>query len=275
VQVATRWTPPSGALGELVTAARLRASRLEATRETVATAARRAPLPPGFASALRRDHVAIIAEIKRRSPSRGDISPGLDAVGRARDYAAGGAAAISVLTEPEQFAGALEDLSTVRAHVDLPLLRKDFLIDPLQLVEARAFGASAGLVIVRAVDPTRLRELMSAGDDVGLELLVEVHTEAELALALRVGARVVGVNNRDLESLRVDPTVARRLIPLLPPDIIAVAESGVASRTDVEAIAAVGADAVLVGTALSAALDAAASVHALSTVPRNPTRQLG
>ncbi len=272
MQVAARWTPPSGTLGELVTAARVRADRLEASRETIAAAARRAPAPPGFASALRRDHVAIIAEIKRRSPSRGDISLGLDAAARARDYATGGAAAISVLTEPDRFAGRLEDLSAVRAHVGLPVLRKDFLIDPLQLIEARAFGASAGLVIVRAVDPTRLGELVSAGRDVGLELLVEVHTEGEVEVALAAGARVVGVNNRDLESLHVDPTVARRLIPMLPPDVIAVAESGVAGRADVEAVARVGADAVLVGTVLSAARDASASVRALSNVPRHPTR---
>ncbi len=273
MQVAARWTPPSGTLGELVTAARVRADRLQASRETIAQAARRAPEPPGFASALRRDHVAVIAEIKRRSPSRGDISPGLNAAGRARDYATGGAAAISVLTEPDRFAGRLEDLSAVRAHVTLPVLRKDFLIDPLQLLETRAFGASAGLIIVRAVDPIRLSELVRAGHDVGLELLVEVHTEGEVEVALAAGARVVGVNNRDLESLHVDPTVARRLIPMLPVDVIAVAESGVADRADVEAVAEVGADAVLVGTALSAALDAAASVRALSTVPRCPTQR--
>ncbi len=239
----------------------------------ITAAARRAPTPPGFASALRRDHVAIIAEIKRSSPSRGDISPGLDAASRAREYAAGGAAAISVLTEPERFGGSLEDLSTVRAQVELPVLRKDFLIDPLQLAEARALGASAGLVIVRAVDQMRLRDLLSAGRELGLELLVEVHTEREVQIALSAGARVIGVNNRDLETLHVDPTVARRIIPMLPADVIAVAESGVGCRSDVEAVAAVGADAVLVGTALSSALDAAASVRGLSTVPRASGRR--
>jgi indole-3-glycerol phosphate synthase len=273
VQVATHWTRPSGTLGELVAAAGLRAERLKATRETITAAARCAPAPPAFASALRREHVTVIAEVKRRSPSRGDINPGLDAAGRARDYAAGGAAAISVLTEPDRFAGRLDDLSAVRASVELPVLRKDFLIDPLQLIETRALGASAGLVIVRAVDPTQLRELVSAGGELGLELLVEVHTAGEVEVALAAGARVVGVNNRDLESLHVDPTVARRLIPMLPPEIIAVAESGVADRADVEAVAAVGADAVLVGTVLSAALDAAVSVRMLSTVPRCPTNR--
>jgi indole-3-glycerol phosphate synthase len=233
--------------------------------------ARRTPAPPGFASALRRDTVAVIAEVKRRSPSQGDISPGLDAADRARDYAAGGAAAISVLTEPDRFGGRLDDLHAVRERVTLPVLRKDFLVDPLQLVESRALGASAGLVIVRAIEPSRLSELIGAARELGLELLVEVHTEAEAELALAAGSRVVGVNNRDLETLQVDPALARRLIPALPKDVVAVAESGIARRADVEAVAAVGADAVLVGTALSAAVDAAASVRALSTVPRFST----
>jgi indole-3-glycerol phosphate synthase len=175
------------------------------------------------------------------------------------------------LTEPDRFGGRLDDLHAVRERVTLPVLRKDFLVDPLQLVESRALGASAGLVIVRAIEPSRLSELIGAARELGLELLVEVHTETEAELALAAGSRVVGVNNRDLETLQVDPALARRLIPTLPKDVVAVAESGIARRADVEAVAAVGADAVLVGTALSAAADAAAAVRALSTVPRFST----
>lgn len=268
MQVATRWTPPSGTLGELVEAARLRAARLQASRGAIIAAARATPAPPGFAESLRRSTVAVIAEIKRRSPSRGDISPDLDAADRARDYAAGGAAAISVLTEPDRFGGQPDDVRAVRERVDLPILRKDFLIDPLQLIEARALGASAGLVIVRAVDPVRLRELISAARETGLELLVEVHKESEADLALANGAPVIGVNNRDLETLQVDAMLARTLIPLLPVNVIAVAESGIGGRADVETAAAAGADAVLVGTAVSSARDAAHSVRELSTVPR-------
>jgi indole-3-glycerol phosphate synthase len=271
VQVAARWTPPSGTLGELVAASRLRAARLEPVRRDLEDVARRAAVPPSFATSLRGSRIAVIAEVKRRSPSRGDINPGLDAADQALAYADGGAAAISVLTEPDRFNGRPEDLTAVRARVDLPVLRKDFLIDPLQLVEARALGASAALVIVRAVDPVCLGELVDAARVLGLDLLVEIHTEGEADRALATGARVIGVNNRDLETLAVDPTRAHRLIPQLPPDVVAVAESGIVTRADVEAAAAVGADAVLVGTALSAASDPTALVRALGAVPRRLT----
>jgi indole-3-glycerol phosphate synthase len=212
----------------------------------------------------------VIAEVKRRSPSGGDINLGLDAADQAAAYAMGGAAAISVLTEPDRFNGRAEDLSAVRSRVQIPALRKDFLVDPLQLIEAKALGASAVLLIVRAVDPVCMGELIDAARALGLELLVEAHTDGELERAVTSGLRVIGVNNRDLETLRVDPTLAHRLIPTLPPEVIAIAESGITTRADVEAAAAVGADAVLVGTALSAAAEPTAAVRALSTVSRRP-----
>ncbi|HEX7979307.1 MAG TPA: indole-3-glycerol phosphate synthase TrpC [Gemmatimonadaceae bacterium] len=227
-----------------------------------------APDAPSLAAALRRADVALIAEVKRRSPSKGSIAPGLDAVTQARAYVAGGAAAISVLTEPAHFAGSLEDLEAVRAALTAPALKKDFHVRPIQLIEARAAGASAALLIARALAPERLREMMDAGRDLGLELLVEIRDEAELDRALEVGATMIGVNNRDLESLIIDPATAERLVPRIPRDLIAIAESGVKSRADVERYAACGADAVLVGSSISAAADPTAATRSIAEVPR-------
>jgi indole-3-glycerol phosphate synthase len=273
VQVATRWTPPSGTLGELVAAARIRAAGLRARRHELDEAASRSPEPPSFARALRHDTVAVIAEVKRRSPSQGDINPTLNAADQSAAYAAGGAAAVSVLTEPERFGGTLDDLAAVRRRVGLPVLRKDFLVDSLQLLESRAWGASAALVIVRAVDPGLFAELLVTGRAVGLDLLVEVHSEAEAERALVGGAAVVGVNNRDLETLEVDPTLAVRIIPQLPHHVVAIAESGIGNVADVEAAATAGADAVLVGTALSGAVDVPSAVRALCGVGRQLARR--
>jgi indole-3-glycerol phosphate synthase len=273
VQVATPWTPPAGTLGELIAAARIRAARLKTRQRELEGAASRSPVPPSFARALRCDTVAVIAEVKRRSPSQGDINPTLDAADQSAAYAAGGAAAVSVLTEPERFGGTLDDLATVRRRVALPVLRKDFLVDSLQLVESRAWGASAALVIVRAVDPVLFTDLLATGRAIGLDLLVEVHTEAEAERALAGGATVIGVNNRDLETLEVDPTLAVRIIPQLPRGVVAIAESGIASLADVETVAAAGADAVLVGTVLSGAADAPRAVRSLCGVAREPARR--
>lgn len=253
-------------------AAHLRAARLAPHRAQLEAEARRASPPPGLATALRRGPaVAVIAEVKRRSPSRGDIRPGLDAAEQAAAYETGGAAAISVLTEAERFGGRPEDLVAVRARVALPTLRKDFLVDPIQLVESRALGASAGLIIVRAVDPGALDELIDAGRSLGLELLVEAHTRVELERALASGATIVGINNRDLESLEVDPVLALSLTPELPGDVVAVIESGISSRGDVERAAEAGADAVLVGTAVSGAADPELAVRGLCGVARRST----
>ncbi|CAN5588491.1 indole-3-glycerol phosphate synthase TrpC [soil metagenome] len=229
-----------------------------------------AQLPPArsLQSALRQASVALLTEVKRQSPSKGAIAHGLDAVVQAQAYAAGGAAGLSILTEPVHFGGAIDDLRNVVRHVPLPVLKKDFHVHTVQLLEARAEGASAALLIVRAVAPERLAELMSYGRALGLELLVEVRDEPELALALSLGATMIGVNNRNLESLVIDPSTAERIIPRIPADVVAIAESGIASRPDVERYAAVGADAVLVGSSLSAAADPVAATRALIDVPR-------
>ena len=262
------WSPPTGTLGLIVAEAELRAN---ATLVRTTELSRRvASLAPGrsLRQALRQSSVALLTEVKRQSPSKGAIASGLDAVVQARAYADGGAAALSILTEPTHFGGSIDDLRRVVQGVALPVLKKDFHVHPVQLLEARAEGASAALLIVRAVSPDRLAQLMSAGQDLGLELLLEVRNEAELELALSLGATMVGVNNRNLESLVIDPSTAERIVPLVPGDVVAIAESGIASRSDVERYAAVGADAVLVGSSLSAAADPVVATRALANVPR-------
>lgn len=192
----------------------------------------------------------------------------LDAVAHARAYAAGDAVAISVLTEEAHFGGSLEDLSRVVEAVELPVLRKDFILDELQLLEARAAGAAAVLVIARILTPARLRDLTREARRLGLGVFVEVHTTAELNAALEVEGATVGINNRDLDSFAVDLATAERLLPLVPPEVVAVAESGIESRRDVERMAAAGADHVLVGTALARLAEPGPAVQALGGVPR-------
>jgi indole-3-glycerol phosphate synthase len=212
--------------------------------------------------------VKVIAEVKRRSPSRGEINAHLDPASRAREYIEGGAAAISVLTEPTHFGGSESDLVQVHEAIDAPLLRKDFIIDEAQIIESRAWGASAVLLIARALPRAALSSLATSAREWGIEPLIEVRSESELDAALASGARVVGVNSRDLETLEVDVAVVERLIPQVPDVVIAVAESAVRDRADVERAARVGADAVLVGSALSAAAEGAAAVRALARVTR-------
>jgi len=264
------WTAPSGVLGRIVAESRERVRGLsrDARDELERAAQRPAPAGAGFAAALRAGTaVAVIAEVKRRSPSKGEINAALSAGAQAKAYAAGGAAAISVLTEPTHFGGSLDDLREASGSVTVPLLRKDFIVDRTQLLQARGAGASAALLIARALEPTRLAELAAEATALGIEPLVEVRTEEELARAIPI-ARVIGVNQRDLETLEIDGSVTARLIPLVPSDRVAIAESGVRSRDDIERAAASGADAVLVGSMLSAAADAAAAVLALAGVPR-------
>jgi indole-3-glycerol phosphate synthase len=210
----------------------------------------------------------VLAEIKRRSPSKGAINDGLDAPLRAREYVAGGAAALSILTEPTSFGGSNDDLIAVRAAVSVPLLRKDFHVAPVQLLEARALGAAAALLIARALSPDELPPLVRLAHEIGLEALVEVRDEHELERALAAGARIVGVNTRNLETLAVDAATAERLLPKIPAEVVAIHESGIAIRADVERASAAGADAVLVGAALSASSDPVAAVRDLCGVPR-------
>jgi indole-3-glycerol phosphate synthase len=212
--------------------------------------------------------VAVIAELKRRSPSRGEINVRLSPAAQAAAYQGGGAAAISVLTEEHHFGGSAEDFVVVRSTAAIPVLKKDFHVDPIQLLEARALGASAVLLIARAVEPALLSILVHEAAELGVEPFVEVRSEVELERVLATGARVVGVNSRDLESLSVDPAVTERLVPQIPRSRVAVAESGLATRSDVERVAQSGADAVLVGSALSAASDPASAVRGLTGVRR-------
>ncbi len=210
----------------------------------------------------------VIAEVKRRSPSRGEINAHLDPASRARQYIEGGATAISVLTEPVHFGGSEDDLLSVRDAVGAPVLRKDFIIDDAQIIESRAWGASAVLLIARALPRNTLASLAKSAREWGIEPLIEVRSESELEAALSSGARVIGVNSRDLETLEVDATVIERLVPQVPAVVVAIAESGVRDRADVERAARVGADAVLVGSTLSTAGDAAAAVRNLARVTR-------
>lgn len=262
------WRPPVGTLGELTRAAIERAERaLPGLAELQARAKDRSPAIP-FAAALRGPTVRVVAEVKRASPSKGAIAPGLDAAAQAVLYVEGGAAAISVLTEPTRFGGSLSDLSDVASRVQVPVIRKDFIVAPVQLWEARSAGASAALLIVRALSPDLLQRLMDAAGEIGLGILMEVRDEAELDRAVAVGAKVIGVNNRNLETLVIDPATAPRVIPQIPAAIIAVAESGMQRVEDVGPAASAGADAILVGSAISASADPVAAVAALASVPR-------
>ena len=252
----------------IVAEAELRADAIGDRLATLKQAASARSPAPSLHDALRRTSVALLTEVKRRSPSKGAIAKDLDAVVQANAYAEGGASGLSILTEPKHFGGSVADLRSVVRAVALPVLKKDFHVQRSQLLEARAEGASAALLIVRAVTPERLQELMTYGRDLALELLVEVRDEAELELALSLGATMIGVNNRNLETLIIDPTTAERLIPRIPADVIAIAESGIATLADVERYAAVGADAVLIGSSLSAAADPVAATRALAAVPR-------
>ena len=268
MQASLRWTAPGGTLGTICHEAEARAALLEARADELEREASAAPAGPSLASALRGADVRLIAEVKRRSPSKGAIAPALDAADQARAYVDGGAAAISVLTEPAHFGGSTSDLLAVRSGVAVPALKKDFHVLPIQLVEARALGASAALLIARALSPDRLREMIATARRLDLEVLVEVRDEAELERALECGASMIGVNNRNLETLVIDPATAERLIPRIPPGLVAIAESGVSTREDVERYARSGADAVLVGSSISAAPDPTQATRALAGVPR-------
>jgi indole-3-glycerol phosphate synthase len=193
---------------------------------------------------------SVIAEVKRRSPSKGDLADIPDPAALAAEYAAGGAAAISVLTEQRRFGGSLADLRAVRAAVDTPLLRKDFVVTGYQVVEARAAGADLVLLIVAALDDDTLRRLHDEARELGLTVLVEVHDEAETERAVALGAELVGVNARNLKTLAVDDSTFGRLAPLVPDDRVLVAESGISGPPDVKRFVAEGARVVLVGEAL-------------------------
>jgi indole-3-glycerol phosphate synthase len=221
-------------------------------------------------AALAGDDVAVIAEVKRGSPSRGMMAPIDDPAALAADYAAGGARVISVLTETRRFGGCLQDLADVRAGVQVPVLRKDFIIGSYQLWEARAHGADLALLIVAALEQNALVSLVERATSIGLLPLVEVHTKDELLRAVDAGAKVIGVNARDLTTLEVDRTAFARLAPLIPDGVIKIAESGVRGPRDLLAYAAAGADAVLVGESLVTDKDPRAAVADLVAAGLHP-----
>ncbi|HYI14591.1 MAG TPA: indole-3-glycerol phosphate synthase TrpC [Thermomicrobiales bacterium] len=229
-------------------------------------AADAASTPLSFTATLRQTGVAIIAEVKRASPSKGEIAPNIIAADVAREYIAGGASAISVLTDRTFFQGTIEDLKAVAAlgrASATPVLRKDFMIDAYQIAEAKAAGAAAVLLIVAALERSLLAELHDAARGYGLDALVEVHDEAELEIALGIGASLIGVNNRDLRSFNVDLATSERLAAEVPDGITLVGESGIRTRDDVERLRQAGVHAVLVGETLMRAPDRAAAVREL------------
>jgi indole-3-glycerol phosphate synthase len=233
-------------------------------------AARQAAAPRDLMAVLRRPDVAVIAEVKRSSPAKGALAPITDPAALARDYQAGGASIISVLTEPRRFGGSLADLVAVRQAVAVPVLRKDFVISSYQLWEARAHGADMILLIVAALDQNALVSLVERALSIGLVPLVEAHTDSEVARAVEAGAKVIGVNARDLTTLALDREVFGRLAPLMPPDVIKIAESGVRGPRDLLAYAAAGADAVLVGESLVTGKDPRSAVADLVTAGSHP-----
>ncbi len=255
-------------LDAILTATRDRVAGLRPLARELERRAAAAPAAPAFARTLAGRTVGVIAEVKRRSPSAGTIRADLDPVAHAQGYARGGAAAISVLTDELHFGGSLDDLARVAGAVQVPVLRKDFILDELQLLEARAAGASGVLLIVRALAPDRLRALAGAALGQGLGILVEVHSAAELELALGVGPTAVGVNSRDLATFTVDLERAEGLVAQVPASVPAIAESGIETRADVERLAAAGADLVLVGTSVARTSDPEAAVRALTGVRR-------
>ncbi|HEY7611481.1 MAG TPA: indole-3-glycerol phosphate synthase TrpC [Gemmatimonadales bacterium] len=256
-------------LDQILASTRLELPELSRRRSALEREAASRPAPPSLRLALRGDRVRIVAEVKRRSPSAGVIRDDLKPGERAASYAAHGAAAISVLTDGPYFGGSVNDLRAATSSVGVPVLRKDFILDELQVLEARAAGAAAVLLIVRALSPQRLQHLLAAVRSAELEALVEVHTHAELDRALESGAQIVGVNSRDLDTFRIDVGAAWELLATVPSELIAVAESGMHGPEDVEHAALAGADAALIGSALSAASDPGRLLLDLSSLSRH------
>lgn len=222
------------------------------------------PTPIDLTEALKGDGISLIAEIKRASPSKGALNLNLDAVALAKTYARCGAAAISVLTEERYFKGSGQDLAAVKkALPSVPVLRKDFILDPYQLCEARAWGADAVLLIAAILDDSVLRHLIAESHKLGMQCLVEVHNEFELKRALTCDAKLIGINNRNLQTLEVDISVTGKLRPLVPTGITIVSESGIKNRKDIEKLKRWGVDAVLVGETLVTATDIPAKIKEL------------
>ena len=229
--------------------AEVRAQRVAVPPVAIAAAAKRAAPPRDFIGSLRAHQPAIIAEVKRASPSKGDILPGLDPAAVARDYVAAGAAGISVLTD-RHFKGSLDDLRAVRAAVDIPLLRKDFIFDPYQLYEARAAGADCVLLIAAMLQEGELRSLASLARELQMAALIEVHDAAEFTLARKVDAELIGINNRDLHTFKTDIVTTETLLAGYEGDALIVSESGIETAADIRRLQAAGARGFLIGESL-------------------------
>ena len=250
-------------LEEILTSHRARAAADDRQLEDLVEQAMATPAPRDFAGALGGAALSCIAEIKRRSPSKGDLDPDLQPEMVAKEYVAGGAACLSVLTDTDFFGGSREDLCAARQASGLPVLRKDFTVQEADVVDARLMGADAVLLIVAALDDDSLRRCAALAGELGLAALVEVHDQPELERALAAGSRIVGVNQRDLRTFDVDHDGACALATLIPADVIAVAESGVRDAGDARRLADAGYDAVLVGEALVRAEDRASRLREL------------
>lgn len=251
-------------LDEILTWHRARAATDQRGLSDLIDRAISCPPPRGFKTALSNaPHLAVIAEIKRRSPSKGDLAPGLDPAVLAPAYQAGGASCLSVLTDSNYFGGSIFDLQVARDATSIPVLRKDFTVDARDLCDARIMGADCALLIAAALSTEEIREFVELAQRIDIDVLVEVHDEAELDRALSVGATMVGVNQRDLVTFAVDHERAVRLASLMPPSVVKVAESGVRGKADAVSLRAAGFDAVLVGEHLVTSLDPAGAVTEL------------
>lgn len=265
---------PNSILQRIVDVKHAEVSALVPHAEALRSRARQAAPPRGFARALRHPgEVRLLSEVKRRSPSAGDIRPGADPVEVARSYQEGGAAALSVLTDRDFFGGDLSALVAVRENVSLPALRKDFIIDPLQVWEARGAGADAILLIVRILQDEQIRDLLGLATELGMDVLVEAHTEDEVGRALGGGAKLLGINNRDLDTFVTDLGLSLRLGPQVPADVTLVAESGIRSAEDVDRLGEAGCDAILVGESLMRQPDLASAAAALVGRPKRDRAQ--
>ncbi len=257
-----------GILADIVRTKREELQGLLSSALALERAAEASPEPRGFEVAIAQPgFVSLIAECKRRSPGSGQIRPNLDPARLASDYEKSGASALSVLTDDTYFGGSLTDLEAVRRATNIPILRKDFTLDTLHLLEARAGGADAVLLIVRILDEPELDRLYHEAIGFGLDVVVEVHNIGELESALRLDARIIGINNRDLATFKTDLETTECLLESVPSDVVIVSESGIRTRADVERLAHVGVDAMLVGEALLSVTDPAAAAATLCGVP--------
>ncbi len=266
--------PLPGILSRIVRTKRQEVKELRSRRSTLEAALGNQSPPRDFGAALGGgDSVSLIAECKRRSPGAGSIRPELDPAELAQGYEQAGASAISVLTDHSYFGGSLSDLRAARDSVSIPVLRKDFTLDPLQVIEARASGADAVLLIARILDDASLRLLYDEATSMELGVLVEVHDARELERALQIGVEIVGINNRDLATFTTELETTLRLLEDLPDTVVVVSESGIRSRDDVERLGAAGVDAILVGESLLSVEDPAEAARSLVGVGRGERRR--